>query len=29
VEDMSSVMVHGTASGGILELPVQAKLERL
>ncbi|MGA9316045.1 MAG: hypothetical protein WBV77_15620, partial [Solirubrobacteraceae bacterium] len=29
VEDMSSIMVHGTGSGGILELPVEAKLERL
>ncbi|MFZ1925519.1 MAG: Wzt carbohydrate-binding domain-containing protein [Solirubrobacteraceae bacterium] len=29
VEDMSSIMVHGTGSGGILELPIEAKLERL
>ena len=29
VEDMSSVVVHGTGSGGILELPVDVKLERL
>jgi ABC-type polysaccharide/polyol phosphate transport system ATPase subunit len=29
VEDMSSIVVHGTGSGGILELPVDAKLERL
>jgi ABC-type polysaccharide/polyol phosphate transport system ATPase subunit len=29
VEDMASVMVHGTASGGILELPIDVRLERL
>ena len=29
VEDMASIMVHGTTSGGILELPVDVKLERL
>ena len=30
VEDMASVMVHGSASsGGILELPVDVKLERM
>lgn len=29
VEDMASVVVHGTGSGGILELPVDVRLERL
>jgi hypothetical protein len=29
VEDMASIMVHGDTSGGILELPVDVKLERL
>jgi ABC-type polysaccharide/polyol phosphate transport system ATPase subunit len=29
VPDMASVVVHGTGSGGILELPVDVKLERL
>jgi ABC-type polysaccharide/polyol phosphate transport system ATPase subunit len=29
VEDMSSIVIHGTSSGGILELPVDIKLERL
>ncbi|HTR89822.1 MAG TPA: ABC transporter ATP-binding protein [Solirubrobacteraceae bacterium] len=28
VEDMASVMVHGTASGGILELPIAVRIER-
>jgi len=28
VEDMSSIMVHGTVSGGILELPVEVRVER-
>ncbi|MFI4989745.1 MAG: ABC transporter ATP-binding protein [Solirubrobacterales bacterium] len=28
VQDMASIMVHGTASGGILELPVEISLER-
>ncbi len=29
VADMSSIVVHGSASGGILELPVDVSLERL
>jgi hypothetical protein len=29
VEDMSSIMVHGTASGGILELPIDVRIERV
>jgi ABC-type polysaccharide/polyol phosphate transport system ATPase subunit len=29
VEDMTSVVVHGAASGGILELPVEARIERI
>ena len=29
VEDMSSIVIHGASSGGILELPVDVKLERL
>jgi ABC-type polysaccharide/polyol phosphate transport system ATPase subunit len=29
VEDMASIVIHGTTSGGILELPVDVKLERL
>jgi len=29
VEDMASVMVHGTASGGILELPVELEIKRI
>jgi ABC-type polysaccharide/polyol phosphate transport system ATPase subunit len=29
VEDMASIMVHGTGSGGILELPIDMRLERL
>jgi ABC-type polysaccharide/polyol phosphate transport system ATPase subunit len=29
VEDMASIMVHGTGSGGILELPIEIRLERL
>jgi hypothetical protein len=29
VEDMASIVVHGTGSGGILELPVEMRLERL
>ena len=29
VEDMTSVMVHGNASGGILELPLQTTIDRL
>lgn len=28
VEDMTSIVVHGTTSGGILELPVEARIER-
>jgi ABC-type polysaccharide/polyol phosphate transport system ATPase subunit len=28
VEDMASIMVHGTASGGILEIPVDLTIER-
>jgi ABC-type polysaccharide/polyol phosphate transport system ATPase subunit len=28
VEDMTSVVVHGTTTGGILELPVEARIER-
>ena len=28
VEDMTSVVVHGTTSGGILELPIEARIER-
>jgi hypothetical protein len=28
VEDMTSIVVHGTTSGGILELPVQVRIER-
>jgi ABC-type polysaccharide/polyol phosphate transport system ATPase subunit len=28
VEDMTSVMVHGNSTGGILELPVTARIER-
>jgi ABC-type polysaccharide/polyol phosphate transport system ATPase subunit len=28
VEDMTSVVVHGTTSGGILELPVDVRIER-
>jgi ABC-type polysaccharide/polyol phosphate transport system ATPase subunit len=28
VEDMASIVVHGTASGGILELPIDVKIER-
>jgi ABC-type polysaccharide/polyol phosphate transport system ATPase subunit len=28
VEDMTSIVIHGTTSGGILELPVQARIER-
>ncbi len=28
VEDMASIVVHGTTSGGILELPVEVSLER-
>jgi len=29
VEDMASIMVHGTGSGGLLELPISVRLERL
>jgi ABC-type polysaccharide/polyol phosphate transport system ATPase subunit len=29
VEDMASIMVHGTASGGILELPIDVRIERV
>jgi hypothetical protein len=29
VEDMTSIVIHGETSGGILELPVDVKLERL
>jgi ABC-type sulfate/molybdate transport systems ATPase subunit len=28
VEDMASVLIHGDASGGILELPIDVKIER-
>ncbi|HST56313.1 MAG TPA: ABC transporter ATP-binding protein [Solirubrobacteraceae bacterium] len=28
VEDMASIMVHGTSTGGILELPVDVRIER-
>jgi hypothetical protein len=28
VEDMASVFVHGTVSGGILELPIDVRIER-
>jgi ABC-2 type transport system ATP-binding protein len=28
VEDMASVMIHGAATGGILELPIDVKIER-
>ncbi len=28
VEDMTSVVIHGTTSGGILELPVEVRIER-
>jgi ABC-type polysaccharide/polyol phosphate transport system ATPase subunit len=29
VEDMTSIMVHGTSSGGILELPSDVRIERI
>ena len=29
VEDMSSIVVHGQASGGILELPIDVRIERV
>ena len=29
VEDMASIMIHGTISGGILELPVQVEIKRV
>jgi hypothetical protein len=29
VADMASIVIHGSATGGILELPVDVKLERL
>ncbi len=29
VEDMASIVIHGTSSGGILELPIDIRLERL
>ncbi len=29
VADMASIVIHGSASGGILELPVDVTLERL
>jgi ABC-type polysaccharide/polyol phosphate transport system ATPase subunit len=29
VEDMTSLVVHGNSTGGILELPVEARIERL
>ena len=29
VEDMTSVMIHGNASGGILELPLQSRIDRV
>jgi ABC-type polysaccharide/polyol phosphate transport system ATPase subunit len=28
VEDMSSIMIHGTASGGIVEVPIAVRIER-
>ena len=28
VEDMASILIHGDASGGILELPIDVKIER-
>jgi ABC-type polysaccharide/polyol phosphate transport system ATPase subunit len=28
VEDMTSIVIHGTTSGGILELPIEARIER-
>ncbi len=28
VEDMTSIIVHGTSSGGILEMPIEMKIER-
>jgi hypothetical protein len=28
VEDMASVLIHGDASGGILELPIDVKIDR-
>jgi ABC-type polysaccharide/polyol phosphate transport system ATPase subunit len=28
VEDMASVMIHGAATGGILELPIEVRIER-
>jgi ABC-type polysaccharide/polyol phosphate transport system ATPase subunit len=29
IEDMASIVIHGNASGGILELPVETRVERL
>ncbi len=29
VEDMTSVVIHGTTSGGILELPIEARIEKV
>jgi ABC-type polysaccharide/polyol phosphate transport system ATPase subunit len=29
VEDMASLMIHGSTNGGILELPIEARIERL
>jgi ABC-type polysaccharide/polyol phosphate transport system ATPase subunit len=29
VEDMTSIVIHGNASGGILELPVEVRIERV
>jgi hypothetical protein len=29
VEDMASIVIHGSSSGGILELPIDVRLERL
>jgi hypothetical protein len=28
VEDMASILIHGNASGGILELPIDVRIER-
>jgi ABC-type polysaccharide/polyol phosphate transport system ATPase subunit len=28
VEDMTSIVIHGTSSGGILELPIEARIQR-
>jgi hypothetical protein len=28
VEDMASIVIHGDSSGGILELPIDVRIER-